>query len=108
MGSERSISLKSYDGWESFTNDNFIVGIASASGSGNVFGTHQVDDWYVGGWHSVTGSVSSVSHSYDQATGILTISGGTGTSGFTHNDYPHTGGSINLTVTTFAYLVYSR
>lgn len=76
LGSGSSYNLTSYAGYKNFTIANFLLDVKSISGNGNY-------DGYVGGQFHINkggGASASPSKSYNPTTGILTISGLSGSS----------------------------
>lgn len=69
LGSGTSFDLTSYEGYKTFTNDDFIVGVVSASAT-NASADGYDDNKYYG-----RASGFSISKNYDPSTGILTITG---------------------------------
>ena len=97
LGTGTSFNISSYEGYETFTTDNFIVGIKSISTTAT--------SWCFSDGASSPGTTTQsciISSSYDKNTGILTISNTQPNTIITPNNIS----SINSTTTVFAYLIY--
>ena len=104
LGTGTSFNLSSYSGYQNFTANNFIVGVQSGTGSGQVYTKVGLSGGGSASTHVYMGSFS-VSKSYNASTGVLTVSApSTGLSVST--DQTLRENSAVQTYTAFAYLVY--
>lgn len=69
LGTSTSINVQSYDGWQNFTHDNFlVVTTGGSSQGGNARNPGQPND---GNYNA---SIGATGWSYNASTGILTVS----------------------------------
>ena len=93
LGSGNSYNLNNYEGYQDFTEDNFLIEIISCG---------------IGGWVNASGNPSiscTVTKTYDKTTGDLSITKISGV----WNNYESNGlnhGSITLSVKYNVYLIY--
>lgn len=88
LGTAATIDVSSYDGYENFTEDNFLVTIVSFSAS-----TSTVNGYQSGG------GTATVTKSYNAETGVLTISP-------TSKNYGMGSGMVYSSIKINTYLIY--
>ena len=95
LGTGTSFNVSGYEGYESFTIDNFIVGVTS--GNAPIGGSSK---------HTCRPSAGgfTISKSYDSLNGILTIKGYTQTCGTRDDSSNSWVQTVTQTMTCFAYL----
>lgn len=73
LGSGDSFNVRTFDGYEKLTVDNFIVELVSASATAQAWKGSTANSWI--SWPSAFTVTATILKSYDASTGIFTVSG---------------------------------
>lgn len=97
LGAGTSFNVSSYEGYQNFTTDNFIVGANSGHSSQGASGKYTCNPKIEG---------FTISKSYNASSGVLSITGNYQTAGTVYTNSGSWCQTVTQTMSCFAYLVY--